>query len=950
MNGNLLKLIIISIIRRKKEIINVLTATMIAMFFLAGVLIFQNNMYYWQMANNKQWFGDWFIMEFSQETPNEELLKHPYLEEPTQAGTAAYIYDNTWKCTDYRIGYMTDAFMRQGNITIDKGHLPQKDNEIALDYNMLVSFGYETELGTTITLNTYTDKYGTKEKGTTKDFILCGILNNYTNTWIKGNQCPTVIVTKTAYEEYHNTISNVYIYRLKDFVQASDYSEIYAGIKSLGIRQIFYNSSVYDYQVWGSDIVYNYIYFLIMVIGVVAITYQLIGYRGSRYDNYIHMRRLGATKGQMRLIELLENLILLVVPAVIGILLASLVGKMVCFYVESKKGVSFYHIDLTVFIKCGIALLAAGVIQEIIYIFYIKNIEKRKIVSSKGIVQGNRQKVHVKLNITGRNINRIVRKRFIRANGLILNLGIRVFSLAMTVVIVLCIWNTYTAYKAYQRNNVFPDFVAYATNKNMDERDYIFNVMAVNSASLSEEERRERNAIYSNDGYGLNKSYMVETPSLEDFMEKRDKNTYIREWGIRNSAFCRDADAALIEGIHPSILSDLQAIGGIGDIDYSYFEANRVWSWEGMDYDELGMRRFMNYDRLAYPAKTLLEYQDKYIFATEYVKPTKELYDRIRPYLDENMIDYEAFERGEQILVFLDSKAGGLYDDTIKAGTKINYMATPLYFAYNEDEYKDSSKFKELLHGITMGRIFDGDIIRYYLFDKNIKVGEENFGGKTFEIYKEWNVDEQTYCWCFEGRVSPYAAGVVFLNDQIREELSDIIPKFGYYTALASENMAQNIMDSQTKLLGEMLQKDLTEEETPYKLAYNQITVRFDLSAAYSGTNNILSAYCNQSGFGYTSFSEKKDQYRTRAINALLQYGITLLAAMFIDVVILIIVAKSKLEKRKERYHLLMQIGADNSRIRKIWMVEALRESIWCIFTLPFVLAAQWIISRKIEH
>ena len=101
----------------------------------------------------------------------------------------------------------------------------------------------------------------------------------------------------------------------------------------------------------------------------------------------------------------------------------------------------------------------------------------------------------------------------------------------------------------------------------------------------------------------------------------------------------------------------------------------------------------------------------------------------------------------------------------------------------------------------------------------------------------------------------------------VGEELSDIIPKFGYYTALDSENMAQNIMDSQTKLLGEMLQKDLTEEETPYKLAYNQITVRFDLSAAYSGTNNILSAYCNQSGFGYTSFSEKKDQYRTRAID-----------------------------------------------------------------------------------
>ena len=177
MNGNLLKLTLKSIIRRKREIVKVLIATLMAMFFLAGVLIFQTNMSYWQMANNKQWFGDWFIMEFSQDEPNEELLNHPYLETPTRAGTATYIYDDEWECMDYRVGYMTDEFMRQGNITIDKGHLPQEDNEVALDYNMLISFGYEAELGTTITLNTYTDQYGNEKKGTTKDFILCGILN-----------------------------------------------------------------------------------------------------------------------------------------------------------------------------------------------------------------------------------------------------------------------------------------------------------------------------------------------------------------------------------------------------------------------------------------------------------------------------------------------------------------------------------------------------------------------------------------------------------------------------------------------------------------------------------------------------------------------------------------------------------------------------------------------------
>lgn len=357
----------------------------------------------------------------------------------------------------------------------------------------------------------------------------------------------------------------------------------------------------------------------------------------------------------------------------------------------------------------------------------------------------------------------------------------------------------------------------------------------------------------------------------------------------------------------------------------------------------------MNYTREQGFSKAQIKYQDKYLFATEYVKPTKKLYDRICPYLDDNMIDYEAFERGEQILVFLDAKEDGSHDDTIQIGKKIDYIATPFYFGFGADEYRDSSKFKKLFNGINVTTRFEDGSNHYYFIDENTKIGQEVSFGMVIDKFKQWKVDEPIYQWCFEGRVSPYVAGVVILDDKIREEFADIIPKFGYYTSLASENMAKNIMDSQTKLLGEMLQRDITQEETPYQLAYNQMSIRFDLSATYSATNNILSAYCKQAGFEYASFAEEKDQYRTRTINALLQYGITLLAAMFIDVIILTIVAKSKIKKRKDRYHLLKQIGADDSRIRKIWMVEALRESIWCIFTLPFVLAAQWWISEKIK-
>lgn len=39
-------------------------------------------MYQWQMASNKDRFGDWFIMEIGSKEPNYNLTSHIYLEQP----------------------------------------------------------------------------------------------------------------------------------------------------------------------------------------------------------------------------------------------------------------------------------------------------------------------------------------------------------------------------------------------------------------------------------------------------------------------------------------------------------------------------------------------------------------------------------------------------------------------------------------------------------------------------------------------------------------------------------------------------------------------------------------------------------------------------------------------------------------------------------------------------
>ena len=64
---------LLSIKRRMPQIIKSACTTLAAVFFVTAVLIFQENMYQWQMSSNKSRCGDWFICERSKKGANEVL-------------------------------------------------------------------------------------------------------------------------------------------------------------------------------------------------------------------------------------------------------------------------------------------------------------------------------------------------------------------------------------------------------------------------------------------------------------------------------------------------------------------------------------------------------------------------------------------------------------------------------------------------------------------------------------------------------------------------------------------------------------------------------------------------------------------------------------------------------------------------------------------------------------
>ena len=111
-----------SLKRRKKQVLKAVMAIFLSFTFVAGVLLFRDNMYEWQIQSAKHRFGDWFVMMNGNDSrENAQLKSHPYLNDSGKVSISNHQYNNNWNQTDIKIGYMDNDFVRLSNITPDKG-------------------------------------------------------------------------------------------------------------------------------------------------------------------------------------------------------------------------------------------------------------------------------------------------------------------------------------------------------------------------------------------------------------------------------------------------------------------------------------------------------------------------------------------------------------------------------------------------------------------------------------------------------------------------------------------------------------------------------------------------------------------------------------------------------------------------------------------------------------
>ena len=104
---------------------------------------------------------------------------------------------------------LSDRFIEIGNIKLNKGRMPAKDNEIAVEWSTLIKLEQGSDIGQDIVIDTYLN--GTSDK-LTKTYKLVGILNSYTDVWQGGDKLPGIIVTESEGKSINRYGGGIFIY------------------------------------------------------------------------------------------------------------------------------------------------------------------------------------------------------------------------------------------------------------------------------------------------------------------------------------------------------------------------------------------------------------------------------------------------------------------------------------------------------------------------------------------------------------------------------------------------------------------------------------------------------------------------------------------------------------------------------------------------------------------
>ena len=279
-----------------------------------------------------------------------------------------------------------------------------------------------------------------------------------------------------------------------------------------------------------------------------------------------------------------------------------------------------------------------------------------------------------------------------KRDGVGMIIGVRLFSLFICVVLVFSVMKIATSFDKYKKNNSLPDIYGYLDIPSSNYRtdmiyiSYLKDFDNYPAKSLNMDEFTQVDLI--NKEYNSRNRYNIPYDELRQLILDNGMTALFTSipynspdriiksnCAIMNSPLAKDGNNSIIEGVSSDVIDGLNEIPGIVSIDYSIFESERTWYWDNQDYHKMGIDKIIAAQKASSIAKTMKDptYGSRYLFATEYVNPTKEIYDIASKYIDKSNINYDDFASGKQVIVFIQDNCEGDYDDTLKAGDTLYY-------------------------------------------------------------------------------------------------------------------------------------------------------------------------------------------------------------------------------------------------------------------------------------
>ncbi len=896
---------------------------------------------------------------------------------------------------------MDNDFVRLSNITPDKGEFPKNDDEIAVEWNTLLLLNQGTDIGQDITLNIIVNnpKASSGSDRITKTYKLSGILKSYTNVWVGGSNVPGIITTKNEAQNIKRSNSAVYIYSAGNYI-SGDYKDIYEGLNKKVSGSLIYNSSLYDYEPWSGGSIYEYMYVVLVILGVAGIAYQLSVYNKTRKYAYGIIKNMGATKLQMIAFICVENAVIVISSSVIGLILSIIAARLICFIVELRTGISFFTIDRGIYISLLIMLIMAVVVGSIVNICGQSSDRLHRYTSRyklKRLYKKDRHTRHTYI-LDKNNYVKETYKRFMLGQGIVQSICIRLFSLAMMIIMIICIVNSVRTYADYKISSQKSDVIAFYKQDNNAE--YII-CNAENDVQLEYEAGKTLDLFkYIKDCYS-NAINNVSWEMYSDAYKSRISDDDGISFSKRNLKYnIKNADALMYKDIDESTIEYVRGITGVDDISYGYFETARVWTWNTMDYNKMGIPYYVDIDdnkninskninsknsdsnNASYSSEQI---NPKYLFATEYVEADSRVYDVLADITGKDEIDIQAFKDGRQVVIFLDKNPEGVYDDTITKGTDIGLMCYKAYpenygidkdyassyymaiYSYMRDKGIVTDDFNkinsEYFHSLIsdnkqdklkqMTELFEKNNVKFlddfytYWADK----GEEQFY-QYVDSYLDINIaDEKLRVYDYSSDYVPAAtaevAKVIYVDDEVKDKLKEYIPEFGQYTMLASDELGKKALDTQNNILKDYLLLDELPEEINLSMKYNQINITYGLDSIYNGTANAVASYLGQAGYAYNSYSHDKDLIKSNTIEAYILYGFTGITAFLVYMIVSLIILKNRFFQFSDRIKILRNTGASKDIIFDMYMRQSIREMLWCIMLMPLMIILDIICIKR---